>query len=135
MKPSSFNELFASAENAVEYVADSGALDFCIALERLMKRRGVSKAELARRTGVSGAYISKVFRGDENLTIETMAKLVTAVAGRLSIEVRAREDRAIVYGHLEPARTQVHFNIRAFEPNRHLFEIANYNADRELVAA
>lgn len=52
----------------------------------------MSNAELATKLGVKPPYISKVMRGDENLTIESMVKLVRAAGGRLHIQVADQAD-------------------------------------------
>jgi plasmid maintenance system antidote protein VapI len=52
----------------------------------------VSQAELARRVDVSRGYISRVFRGLEDLTLETMTKLAVAVGGSVRLHV-APQDR------------------------------------------
>jgi transcriptional regulator with XRE-family HTH domain len=52
----------------------------------------VTHAELARRVGVSRGYISRVLRGVENLTVETMTKLAIAVGGSVRLHV-APQDR------------------------------------------
>ena len=52
------------------------------------KRRGANKsyADLAKLMGTSNAYISKIFRGDANLTIESMVKIARAVGCNISIQ-------------------------------------------------
>lgn len=52
----------------------------------------VSQAEFARRVDVSRGYISRVFRGLEDLTLETMTKLAVAVGGSVRLHV-APQDR------------------------------------------
>lgn len=42
---------------------------------------------MAKRIASSPAYISKVFRGDSNLTIESMVKLARATGGQLDIRI------------------------------------------------
>jgi transcriptional regulator with XRE-family HTH domain len=78
-------------------VAYWSELAFLSFTEDLLKMMGeeVSQAELARRVGVSRGYISRVFRGTENLTLETMTKLALAVGGsvRLSVAPKDREAR------------------------------------------
>jgi transcriptional regulator with XRE-family HTH domain len=61
--------------------------------EDLLKMMGedVSQAELARRVGVSRGYISRVFRGTENLTLETMTKLALAVGGSVRLHVTPQD--------------------------------------------
>jgi transcriptional regulator with XRE-family HTH domain len=42
---------------------------------------------IANKLSTSAAYISKVFRGDTNLTIESMVKLARATGGRIEINI------------------------------------------------
>jgi hypothetical protein len=62
--------------------------------EDLLLRMGVLKmtnAALAESTGVSPAYITKVLRGSENFTLETMTKLAIAVGGKVRIHIADRD--------------------------------------------
>jgi plasmid maintenance system antidote protein VapI len=70
-------------------VAYWSELAFLCFTEDLLKMMGdsVSQAGLARRVGVSRGYISRVFRGVENLTLETMTKLALAVGGSVRLHV------------------------------------------------
>lgn len=69
------------------YWVERAKLDFSIQLERLRRAKGMTCVALAEKFGRSGAYISKIFRGDSNLTIESMVKLARATGGRLTITV------------------------------------------------
>lgn len=69
------------------YWMESAKLDFAMKLEKQMKLAGLSYANLAKKIGTSAAYISKTFRGDTNMTIETMVKLSRATGARLNIEI------------------------------------------------
>lgn len=66
-------------------MAEEEKLNFAVYIDRLMKELGISRSELAEKIGSSPAYISKVLRGDKNLTIESMAKLAWHVGARLHI--------------------------------------------------
>lgn len=81
-------------------------LDFALALEKQLKVSGLSYTALAKKIGTSPAYITKVFRGDSNLTIESMVKLTRATGGRLNILVRNNEFSA--------ARNWERIPVRAF---------------------
>ncbi len=70
-----------------EMIAEQAKIDFAVAIERLMGQIGISKSELAKRIDTSPAYVTKVLRGDTNLTIESMANLSHAVDGCLHIHV------------------------------------------------
>lgn len=66
---------------------DEIKLDFALAVERALNDSGVSRAELSRRVGSSSAWITKVLRGDANLTIETMQKIAAAMGQNVHIHL------------------------------------------------
>jgi len=69
-----------------------------LTLEQQRRAAGLSYADLAKKMGTSAAYISKVFRGDTNLTIESMVKLARATGGQLDARVLVVEVAAPVNG-------------------------------------
>lgn len=69
------------------YWVERAKLDFATGLESQRRRAGLSYKEVADRIRSSAAYISKVFRGDSNLTIESMVKLARASGGCLEVRV------------------------------------------------
>lgn len=79
--------LLAKAKESDSYWVEDAKLDFSLALERARRRTGATYKALAEKLGTSQAYISKVFRGDANLTIESMVKLARATDSHLRIEV------------------------------------------------
>lgn len=62
-------------------------LDFSSALEKQRRVAGINYTGIAKKIGSSAAYITKVFRGDSNLTIESMVKLARATGGNLRIQI------------------------------------------------
>lgn len=57
-----------------------------------MKTQGVTQAELARRLGVSRAWVSRVLSDpDENYQLETIAKIAHALGREVRIELVPRE--------------------------------------------
>ena len=77
----------AERKKSDTYWVESAKLDFALALEKQIRFAGISYATLAKKIGSSAAYISKIFRGDTNMTIETMVKLSRASGARLNIEI------------------------------------------------
>lgn len=75
------------ARKSDEYWMDSAKLDFAIAIEGRRRVLNKSYADLARAMNTSNAYISKVFRGDANLTIESMVKLARAVGCNINVDL------------------------------------------------
>lgn len=69
------------------YWVEQLKLDFSITLERRRKNAGLSYADLAKKINTSPAYISKIFRGDANFTIESMVKLSRATGGKVDLRI------------------------------------------------
>jgi len=69
------------------YWIEAAKLHFAVALDRRRRAAGLSYRNVAEKLGTSAAYVSKVFRGDANVTIETMVKLAHATGGRLELNV------------------------------------------------
>jgi transcriptional regulator with XRE-family HTH domain len=55
-----------------------------------MRERGLTRADLASRMGVSPGRISQVLSGGENLTLRTLASLATALDARFELDLRPR---------------------------------------------
>lgn len=99
MKKKSFKILLNEAKEQDTYWIGSAILDFTECLYKLMEANGLSRSDLARRLGVSPAYITKVLRGNINFTIDSMVRLVRAAGGEVHIQVeqRPQNKRAGVY--------------------------------------
>ena len=48
-----------------------------------MKQQGLTQTALAERLGCTQQYVSKILKGTENLSLETLAKLESAMGERL----------------------------------------------------
>jgi transcriptional regulator with XRE-family HTH domain len=59
------------------------------AINWYMRERGLSRADLAARMGVSPGRVSQILGGGENLTLRTLAALSTALDARFDIELEA----------------------------------------------
>ena len=80
-------EFIAARKQSDSYWVESAKLDFSIEMEKKRKRAGLSYADIAEKIGSSAAYITKIFRGDANFTIESMVKLAKATGGKLDIKI------------------------------------------------
>ena len=56
-----------------------------------MRERGLTRADLASRMGVSPGRISQVLSGGDNLTLRTLASIATALDARFEMDLRPRE--------------------------------------------
>src|SRR5271157_6450974 len=54
-----------------------------------MRERGLTRADLAARMGVSPGRVSQILGGGENLTLRTLAALSTALDAHFEIELSA----------------------------------------------
>lgn len=81
------DEFLSDAKRSDVYWVEKAKLDFAIKLDKQRKQSCLNLASVARKIGKSPAYITKVFRGDSNLTIESMVKLARATGGNLRIQI------------------------------------------------
>ena len=66
---------------------------FAISIERLMDYRGLKKKDIAERLGVSRPYVTKILRGDANLTMETIGHLAYALDADVTINLSPKESK------------------------------------------
>ena len=76
-----------AARKTDSYWVEKAKLDFSISLDGQRAYAKITYADIAKRLGSSPAYISKVFRGDSNLTIESMVKLARSAGGQVEIRI------------------------------------------------
>lgn len=110
MSKGAFKKFVIDAQQKDSYWVERAILDFTCDLEGLMKSKGISKSELARKIGSSPAYITKVLRGNANFTVESLVKLSRAVGGELHLHV-AEEKKIPVW--VPPAFQWVETNYSA----------------------
>lgn len=105
-----------AAKEADEFWMDSAKLDFALALENRRRQSGKSYSDVAISMKTSPAYISKVFRGDANLTIESMVKLARNLGCHLDVKLNkvAQKDESLqsLFDSVKPA---VNMNRKAFD--------------------
>jgi plasmid maintenance system antidote protein VapI len=87
MKIKSFTKLFEEAKKRDAYWVADAIYTFTEELHNLAEHGNINRTELARRLGVSPAYITKLFRGNANFTIESMVRLARAVGARLHLHL------------------------------------------------
>jgi len=92
-KYKSFRQIWQELEQSESFEAEKKILEFTTELYQLMKDRKISKKELAKRLNTSQAYVTKIFRGNANFTIQTMTRLVKALDGELHIHITPKEQQ------------------------------------------
>lgn len=101
---------FRDIVDSEEFHFEGAKLEFALELQRVMEREKVKKSELAERLGVTAPMVSKLLRGDANVTIETMVKLSRSLGGKLFLKI-VREGctaRLFELAQTEPQRVAAH---------------------------
>lgn len=108
MKTNSFVQLFKEAKKQDAFWVADSIYTFTEELHRMAESGGVSRSELAHRLGTSPAYITKIFRGDVNFTVESMVRLARAVGGRLHLHL-APEQHGVRWFHIITSKKPAFF--------------------------
>ena len=70
-------------EDKIRYAKRNGWLQYsrkiAIKVAMAMKQQGLSRQDLAYRMGCSPQYVSRLLKGEENLSLETICKLEDAL--------------------------------------------------------
>lgn len=78
---------FRAVEETTEFKIEAAKIDFALEVRRLMDEKEINNSQLAERLGVSKPMVSKLLRGDTNMTIETMVKTSVAVGGEFFVRI------------------------------------------------
>jgi plasmid maintenance system antidote protein VapI len=82
---------FDGVEESVEYMGEHIKVQIAVAIKKAMDEKGINRTSLAKFLNTSPAYITKVLRGDANLTIESMAKFSHALDKCLHLHLTNRD--------------------------------------------
>jgi transcriptional regulator with XRE-family HTH domain len=75
----SFEELFKQAEQQLAYWVEGAKNEFTEKTVRRMQELNVTRTELADRLGKKQPHITRLLRGNNNFTIETMVQIAEAL--------------------------------------------------------
>ncbi len=89
-----YEELRSRFERDPKYWVEYLKIVFSEDVGRLMDEHGMNQADLAGRLGTSRAYITRLFRGTFNPTIETLVKVALALDGRVALHLHAHQTAA-----------------------------------------
>lgn len=141
-------DLFRSAEESPSYWAQVALLEFLQSLEAIRKSRGdLSRKGLAELVGVSPATLSRWLNGNENLTVNTMCRLASALGAAVHIHVADKNEKGRWSPEVGMARaTNRHepndplrkvTDLRAFKARREILEVtrgAQSSFDKEVAS-
>ena len=89
-----FQELTREFEKDPKYWVEYIKLAFSEDVGRLMDGQDVNQAELARRLDTSRAYVTRLFHGTFNPTVETLVKVALALDARVAVHLHPRHTDA-----------------------------------------
>ena len=105
----SVNELlnmFEEAENTADYQFESAVVDLTEAICEIMEAKGISRADLARQLGKSRAWVTKVLRGDRNLTLKTIVEILWELGYKASVRTELRWGATDTWDKVDEYETQ-----------------------------
>lgn len=91
MNTKTFDSLQIRLSAASEGSAAHLTVTFLLAISARQQAQSLGNAELARRMGVTPAYITRLFQASANLSLHTMTRLASAVGGVVQVAVEGGE--------------------------------------------
>ena len=75
------------------FILDGILLDINETICSILERKGISRREFAKKLNVSPPYVTKLLRGDPNLTLKSLVKISQALG--VSLDVRLKEPEMV----------------------------------------
>ncbi len=72
-----------SVRQTPDYAVELAKLEITEQIFERLEKLGLTRADLARRAGVSTPYVTKILRGYTNFTVESLVRLAAALDCRL----------------------------------------------------
>jgi len=82
-----FKSEFEKVQNSFEYKLEGLELSLTEKILSVMKERGISRSELAKRMDTSKAYISKLFKNGSNMTLKSMLAIAEAIDCSVKVDL------------------------------------------------
>ncbi len=99
MNTMTFKDVIAAATESAELDVEGAKIDFALELARLIESQGLSRAQFAQKLGVTKPMVTRILRGDSNLTIGTMVRAAHAAGGKLHLHI-APENQSVQWFNL-----------------------------------
>lgn len=91
MSTKSINALALRLSTLPDGKAEHLAVSFLLQINLRMLDLNMSNADLAARLGTTPAYVTRLFSGSVNLSIQSLAKVAQAVYGEVKLEFVAND--------------------------------------------
>ena len=93
MSTKSINALALRLSNLPEGQAEHVAVSFLLQANLRMLDLNMSNADLAQRLGTTPAYVTRLFSGSVNLSVQSLVKVAQAVYGSVKLEFVANDNQ------------------------------------------
>lgn len=94
MSIKNLTEWLAEVRQTPEYQFENLVVDITEDICEIMEAKGMSRADLARELGKSRAWVTKVLRGDQNLTLKTVVDVFWSLGYKLNMKSELANWRA-----------------------------------------
>ncbi|MEY8241472.1 MAG: helix-turn-helix transcriptional regulator [Cycloclasticus sp.] len=95
-----YSAFIKRSKNSFEYRLAKVQNHFALRIETLMKEKGFKQKDLANEISAKPAYVSRILRGDTNVSIKTMLKLAEALDAEVHLNLMPKNDEKIHWGGL-----------------------------------
>lgn len=82
-----YKEKLEKFREDMDFLTEAATLDFTEKIVDKMQMRGITRADLADKLGVSRPFITKLLNGNPNMTIRTVVSIAHALDCELRLEV------------------------------------------------
>ncbi len=87
MNEHTVRDLMAEYEYNANFIYEGLILDISTKLKQIMKRKGITKKELAEKMSVKTSYITRIFGGN-NISVRLISKVLAALDADSTIELQ-----------------------------------------------
>ena len=94
MQHTMVEEFTSTAEGMAQFQQERVILELAILIRRLLKEKGLTKADLAARLGKSKAFVTQLLNGHANMTLRTISDVMCALGHSLNVAAGPLEVRA-----------------------------------------
>ena len=113
------------------FTIDRARVDLAEEIYLALKREGISQSALAERMNKSRQYVSQVLAGEENLCIETVAKIARALNCSVEVKLVRRSYQTIQTEAVHSEKAQRIFT-QSGPANRERSMIVSYNLSAQV---
>lgn len=102
--------------------AESSKMDIAFKIHSFLNEKNMNNRDLAEKLGSSPAYITKLLRGDQNFSIESMHKIADALDVEVCIHFARKNTKVHWFEVIEQQKKTPNKQIRTNGPNVRLKE-------------